>query len=205
MNALLYKKLNNLFSKTKAEYISSGTLYHGKFIKLISETYKLPNNKIIDRERIEKNNDKQSVIIISITAENNFILVVQNRIHELTSIEFPSGYIENNETVEEAANRELFEETGYISNNIVVLDFYRSQLGIDGSIVNIVLANNCIKINEPNLGEHEYINFDEFTFEELCTLVEENYLNGCGNKLAFYELINHYKIKYVYEKKGISN
>ena len=122
MNNLLYTKLNNLFSKTKATYISSKTLYNGKFIKLISEKYKLPNNKIIDRKKKKKNSNKESVIIIAITKENKFILVVQNRINELTSIEFPSGYIEENESVEEAANRELQEEVGYISNNITILE-----------------------------------------------------------------------------------
>lgn len=200
MNNLLYTKLNNLFSKTKATHISSKTLYNGKFIKLISEKYKLPNNKIIDRERIEKNSNKESVIIIAITKENKFILVVQNRINELTSIEFPSGYIEEDESVEEAANRELQEEVGYISNDITILDSYRSSLGIDASIVNIVLAKNCFKISEQNLGENEYINFDEFPFDELCYIVKENYINGCGNKLAFYELVNKYSNKYAYKK-----
>lgn len=200
MNNLLYTKLNNLFSKTKATHISSKTLYNGKFIKLISEKYKLPNNKIIDRERIEKNSNKESVIIIAITKENKFILVVQNRINELTSIEFPSGYIEEDESVEEAANRELQEEVGYISNDITILDSYRSSLGIDASIVNIVLAKKCIKISEQNLGENEYINFDEFSYDELCSIVKENYINGCGNKLAFYELVNKYSNKYAYKK-----
>lgn len=200
MNNLLYTKLNNLFSKTKATHISSKTLYNGKFIKLISEKYKLPNNKIIDRERIEKNSNKESVIIIAITKEDKFILVVQNRINELTSIEFPSGYIEEDESVEEAANRELQEEVGYISNDITILDSYHSSLGIDASIVNIVLAKKCIKISEQNLGENEYINFDEFSYDELCSIVKENYINGCGNKLAFYELVNKYSNKYAYKK-----
>lgn len=200
MNNLLYTKLNNLFSKTKATHISSKTLYNGKFIKLISEKYNLPNNKIIDRERIEKNHNKESVIIIAITKEDKFILVVQNRINELTSIEFPSGYIEENERLLEAANRELQEEVGYISDDITILDSYCSQLGIDASIVNIVLAKNCIKISEQNLGENEYINFDEFSFDELCYIVKENYINGCGNKLAFYELVNKYSNKYAYKK-----
>lgn len=200
MNNLLYTKLNNLFSKTKATHISSKTLYNGKFIKLISEKYKLPNNKIIDRERVEKNSNKESVIIIAITKENKFILVVQNRINELTSIEFPSGYIEEDESAEEAANRELQEEVGYISNDITILDSYRSSLGIDASIVNIVLAKKCIKISEQNLGENEYINFDEFSYDELCSIVKENYINGCGNKLAFYELVNKYSNKYAYKK-----
>jgi len=201
MNELLKKKINKLFIKTKATHISSSTLYKGNFIKVISETYKLPNNKIMNRERIEKNNNKEAVIIVSITEDNNFILVVQNRINDLISIEFPSGYIEEGETVEMAANRELLEETGYISNDIIILDSYHSQLGIDASIVHIALAKNCIKIKEQNLGEQEYINFLKISFKELCTLIEANYLNGCGNKLAFYELINIEKEKYIYKRK----
>lgn len=186
----LLKRIDNLILKTKAKFISTKTLYKGKFIKLISESYLLPNNKILYREKIEKNNNKESVIIISITKDNKFILVVQNRVNELVSVEFPSGYIEDNETLESAAKRELKEETGYISNDIIILGSYRAQLGIDSSLVNIVLARNCKKTSDQMLSESEYINHDEFTFEELSMLVDKNIIFGCGNRLAFYEFIN---------------
>lgn len=186
----LLKRIDKLISKTKANFISNETLYEGKFIKLISEKYSLPNNKILYRERIEKNNNKESVIIVSITSDNKFILVVQNRINQLVSVEFPSGYIEENETIEIAAKRELKEETGYISNNITILGRYRTQLGIDSSLVNIVIARNCIKANAQSLSENEYINYDEFTFNELSTLIDKNIIFGCVNRLAFYEFIN---------------
>ena len=79
----LLKRIDNLITKTKANFISTETLYEGKFIKLISEKYSLPNNKILYREKIEKNNNKESVIIVSITSDNKFILVVQNRVNKL--------------------------------------------------------------------------------------------------------------------------
>jgi len=198
MNKLLYLKVKNLFNKTKSKYISSKVLYEGKFIRIISEVYKLPNKKIIERERVEKNNNKQSVIIISITEDNKFLLVVQNRINRLTSMEFPSGYIEKNETIKEAAKRELEEETGYTTNEIIFIDSYYSQLGIDASVVNIVLAKNCVKSKGQKLGVSEYIKFHEFSFKELCTLISENYIKGCGNKLAFYEFLN-YSDRYYYK------
>ena len=177
-------------NKVKANLISSETVFKGEFVNIRKEKYELPNKKIIDRERIQKNNGKSAVIIISMTSDNKFILVSQNRINELVTIEFPSGYIEKDESIQEAANRELLEETGYIAEEIIFLDSYNNQLGIDSSVVNIVLAKNCVKMNNQNLDSSEYILFDEFDLDELKTLVKERYLNGCGNKLAFYEFIN---------------
>ena len=112
-------------------------------------------------------------------------MVSQNRINGMTTLEFPSGYVETNESIIDATARELLEETGYTSNDIKQIDSYNTQIGIDSSIVNIVIAYNCIKTNKQNLGKYEYINFDEL--EEL---IESNYISGVGNKLAFYELLN---------------
>ena len=197
MNKELKLKIHNLIKITNAKLISSTSSYNGKFIKIIKERYLLPNNKIIERERIEKNNKKEAVIIIAITENNKYILVVQNRVNNIVSIEFPSGYIEENETIEESAIRELIEETGYISSDIEVIDNYYSQVGIDTSVVNIVIAYNCKKVSEQNLDDGEYINYLEFTFNEVRELINNNYIKSVGNKLAFYELYcrNNYRKK----------
>ena len=198
MNDKLNAKVNYLYDSVKAEHIDTRELYHGHFIDLIEEQYLLPNNKIIKRERIIKNRHKEAVIVIAITGDNKYILVSQNRIDNKISLEFPSGYIEEGETYIEGAVRELLEETGYVSDSVSYLDYYYSQLGIDSSISHIVVANNCIKQHNQNLSPHEYINYMEFTFEELSELINENIINSVGNKLAFYELL------YLNSKKDIS-
>lgn len=190
MNEDLNIKINKLMNNTKAIFLESKYLYKGDFISLIQETYLLPNNIVMTRERIIKNNNKQAVIIIAITKENNYLLVSQNRINKMTTLEFPSGYVEINESIKEATIRELLEETGYTTDEIKLIDSYNSQIGIDSSIVNIVIAYNCIKITNQNLGKYEYINFAEFSFDELQELIDLNYISGVGNKLAFYELLN---------------
>ena len=96
MNEKLKNKVNELMRKTKANLLSSKLLYHGNFINLIEESYMLPNNVVIKRERIIKNNNKQAVIIIAITNDDKYILVSQNRINGLNTLE-------------------LLEETGYTS------------------------------------------------------------------------------------------
>ena len=190
MKKELEHKINNLIKDTKANIISSKTLYKDNFIALMEEDYLLPNNVVMKRERIIKNNNKESVIVIVHTINDKYLLVVQNRINNLTTIEFPSGYIEEGESPIEAGLRELLEETGYISYDIREIDSYYNSLGIDSSIVHIVIAYNCEKFTTQNLGKYEYINYDEFSLEELKELIDNNYINGVGNKLAYYELLN---------------
>lgn len=190
MNKELICKINKVINETTAELLSSEIIHQDKFITLVKEIYKLPNNKIISRDRVIRKNNKEAVLIIAKTHDDKYLIVIQNRINGITSVEFPSGYIEENESIEIAANRELEEETGYISNDIYILDNYYTQLGIDSGIVNIVLANNCVKVSDQKLDDSEYINYMEVTLEELKELIRLNYIKSVGNKLAFYELLS---------------
>lgn len=107
MNNILKEKVNKIINKTRGKFIENKLLYKGNFISLFEEQYLLPTGRKLKREKIIKNNNKEAVIIIAITSNNKFILVCQNRINNLTTIEFPSGYVEDGETVEGAARREL--------------------------------------------------------------------------------------------------
>ena len=184
----LKSKVNNLIKSSSAKRLSSKVLFKGGFISVVEECYQLPNNNIIKKERIIKNNGKESVIIIPKTVDDKYILVAQTRINEITNLEFPSGYVENNETLVEAASRELLEETGYVSLDIKQIDTCYSQVGIDGSVINIMVAYDCVKMHDQSLSNNEYINYDEFTFDELQKFVKSNFIKSTGNKLAFYEL-----------------
>lgn len=193
----LKNKIDKLFVMTKAKYLDFRILYNGKFIDLIEEDYLLPNGVIINRERIIKNKGKSSVIVIAITKDNKYLLVSQNRIDNMLTLEFPSGYIEEGENAKEGAIRELREETGYVCCDIKLLDSYYSSLGIDSSLVYIFVAYDCERLYDQNLGNMEYINYEEFSLEEVWELINNNIINGVGNKLAFYEYLNLYNKDYV--------
>lgn len=73
--------------------------------------------QVSDREKVEsyyslKTDDYVSVV--ALTADNQVILVRQYRpAVECLTLELPSGHVDGGEPAERAAERELFEETGY--------------------------------------------------------------------------------------------
>ena len=63
-----------------------------------------------------------SVMILALTEDQKILLIKQYR-HSVESftLELPSGMIDNGETPQKAAERELYEETGYICKNLYLL------------------------------------------------------------------------------------
>ena len=186
---MLLEKITNIYEKVKGKLTKEEILYSGDFINLIKEVYSLPNNKTIIREKIVKNGGKDSVIIVATDSNENYILTFQTRINDKIIAEFPSGYIENGEDVIEAAKRELKEETGYVSDNVTILDNSYYSVGIDNSICYVVRIKNSIKAF--NVNPNENLTYGIFTEEELKYLLNNNIMCGSLNKLAYYSLQNN--------------
>ena len=186
---MLLEKITKLYDKVKGNLTKEDILYSGDFIKLIREFYSLPNNRTITREKIVKNGGKDSVIIVATDSNDNYILTFQTRINDKIIAEFPSGYIENGEDVIEAAKRELKEETGYVSDNVTLLNESYYSVGIDNSVCCIVRMKNCVKAF--NVNPNENLTYGIFTEEELKYLLNNNIMCGSLNKLAYYSLQNN--------------
>lgn len=185
---MLLEKITKLYDKVKGNLTKEEILYSGDFINLIKEVYSLPNNKTITREKIVKNGGKDSVIIVATDSNGNYILTFQTRINDKIIAEFPSGYIENGEDVIEAAKRELKEETGYVSDNVTILDESYYSVGIDNSVCCIVRMKNCVKAFDVNPNEN--LAYGLFSEEELKYLLNNNIMSGSLNKLAYHSLQN---------------
>ena len=186
---MLLEKITKLYDKVKGNLTKEEILYSGDFINLIREVYSLPNNRTITREKIVKNGGKDSVIIVATDSNGDYILTFQTRINDKIIAEFPSGYIENGEDVIEAAKRELKEETGYVSDNVTLLDESYYSVGIDNSVCCIVRMKNCVKAF--NVNPNENLTYGIFTEEELKYLLNNNIMCGSLNKLAYYSLQNN--------------
>ena len=200
----LLDKINKLYEKVKGNCISEEVLYSGKFLSILKESYTLPNNETVEKEKIIKNNGKNSVIIIAITKDDKYIITFQNRLKDKIIAEFPSGYIEDDEDILTAAKRELMEETGYTSNDLFIIDEVYTSVGIDNSISYMVIAKDCIKTNDVNHVGTEFLTYDLFSKQELEYLINNNIMNGAMNKLAYYNLICNIDNNKRLKKKNIN-
>ena len=203
---VLLDRINKLYLKVKGEIIKKEILYSGDFIDVLRETYKLPNENIVKKEKVVKNSEKNSVIVIAITQEKEYIITIQNRINDILIAEFPSGYMENNEDPIDTAKRELMEETGYISDDLFLVDEAYTSPGTDNSKTYIVIANNCIKTDKENVNGTELVDYGLFSEKELEYLINKNIMSGAMTKLAYYNLVNNVddcNVTYVKSNKKI--
>lgn len=189
---ILLEKINKLYNKVKGEFIKEEILYKGNFLQILKEVYKLPNKDIVAKEKCVKNDGKESVIVIAITQKKEYIITIQNRVKDKLIAEFSSGYIEEYEDAIDAAKRELKEETGYISDDLFLIDEAYTSCGIDNSKTYIVVANNCKKTDKKVVvNGSEFVKYGLFSEKELNYLINKNIMSGAINKLAYYSLIRN--------------
>ena len=159
-----------------------------RFVTSIPYLYTLNNGRVIRREQVLKNNSNGSAVIIApyIKETGEFLVVIEPRVFTKlgVSVSFPAGYIEECEKPEEAALRELKEETGYVSENMIYLDSYYQDEGVSEAFNHSFLALDCEKKYDQDLDENEIVKYTTLTYEELLELEKKGIINGSNTKLT---------------------
>lgn len=91
---------------------------------------------------------------------NDVFLMVKQWRHgsKCLSIEFPGGVIDDGETPLEAAHRELKEETGYVTDNMIYLGSMSPNPALFSNKMHFFLATNLKSTGQLDLDDDEYVN-----------------------------------------------
>lgn len=129
------------------------------------------------RATFEKGSRPDTAIIFPITEDGNILIIEDSQPHRDVVLTTVSGRIEAGETPEEAAKRELLEETGYGGSSWE--SFYTSTPVEKLDWMHYVfIAKGCKQVQEPEPDAGEKIVVRSVTFDELISLSAEGKLRG---------------------------
>jgi ADP-ribose pyrophosphatase len=131
------------------------------------------------------------VDVLAVTPKARLVVIDQYRFGTGTmTTEIPAGAVDRGETAEEAAKRELYEETGYESDDWEYLGWVQPNPAFHNNVCHQFLAKNAIMSGEPTLDGGESIKVRELSIEEIRSEVEEGKIRNSLALLALSRVCN---------------
>ena len=152
--------------------LSRQTVYRSPYNTIEKIRFRLPAGE--ERE-FEVRNEKPLAFIVALTPENKVVLAKQFRPGPKRVIwEIPGGFINADESPEQAARRELLEETGFDGDMQLIGQYWFD--GYSTCRPYCFAATNCRKVQEPKLDSGEYIEAKIVDLKEFRRLLREGQL-----------------------------
>ncbi len=150
----------------KRELVHKGTI-----IDVYKDVVVLPNGGIETWDYVEHR--MGAAAVVPVTTEGKLLLVKQYRpALERYTWELPAGTRDNpEEDFMETAKRELIEETGYMSNDVIHLMSLRTTVAFCNEQVEVFLASDCFPEREQQLDAAEQIEVQEWDVEVLLEMI----------------------------------
>ncbi|MFC4404287.1 NUDIX hydrolase [Gracilibacillus xinjiangensis] len=163
--------------------IRSKKIYNGRIINLQLDEVTLPNGKTSTREIIKH---PGAVAIIAVTENNKIIFVKQYRkALEKELVEIPAGKLEEGESPEVTAIRELEEETGFTTDVLKYVTSFYTSPGFADEIIYLYETTNLKKLGEKKaLDEDEFVELMELSITEAEKLMESEHIHDAKTAFA---------------------
>lgn len=170
---------------TKWKVISSKLAFDHPWFKVRQDTVELPGGKVIDDYFMWQDNDVAQ--IVPVTEDGKFLLERQYK-HAVGEfmLEFPAGYLNDNENPADAANRELLEETGYSGDEVEYIGKLNHNPTKEIGCLYIFTARNVRKVREQKLDVTENIQLELLSSEEIIQKISSGEIWATGTIASFY-------------------
>ena len=149
--------------------LDSTRVYDGRIIAVRVDTVALPNGGRAVREVVEH---RPAAVVVPIDSDGNVVLVRQYRYPVgKTLLEAPAGIIEEDETPETGAQRELQEEIGFRARALRYLGGFWSTPGFCDERMHVFLATDLEPSRlEPDADEN--IAVERFSVSEIQQMIQ---------------------------------
>ena len=154
--------------------VSSDVKFEGHIITVRVDTVAMPDGRTATREVVDHSG---GVCVVPITENGEVVMVRQFRkAVESAVLEIPAGKLNSGENHRDCGIRELEEETGYKSNNIVYLGHIFPSPGFANETIHIYLATELYD-GKLNLDPDEYLDVEKIPLEKVVEMIMNNEIN----------------------------
>ncbi len=181
--------LNNAPKEWKL--ISTKKVYSSFFIDLYEDTLDIDGKNKIYIRGIRKD---YSTIVPFISNDEIMVIKSYRYLVDSVQIEVPSGYIDDGESAQQAALRELKEETGFNARKLIPIGTYTTDYSMFKQKGNLFVAYDLVKEGEQSLGIMEKIDVQILNVKEIMDMLLEGKVMNAASIVALYRALDfHHK------------
>jgi ADP-ribose pyrophosphatase len=172
--------------------IETRRIHEGRIINLREDTVELPNGRTALREIVEH---AEVVAIVPLDSEGNVILVRQYRLPAREALlEVPAGGIDEGESIEDAAQRELQEETGFRAQKLHRLTSFYVAPGYCTEFIHAFLASG---LSESALAgdDDEDISVERVPLGKVLGLIETGEIRDAKSIIGLLLAAKHEQVR----------
>ncbi|WP_193193923.1 NUDIX hydrolase [Nostoc sp. MG11] len=168
----------------KWKTLKSKMVLDHRWCKVRQDEIELPNGKIVDDYFVSIKPDVALVLPITSSREIVFVRQYRHAVGEFF-LELPAGSFDSKkESAEAAAIRELEEETGYTSQELIKIATLHDKPSKDTNQIHLFLAENVRKVGEQQLDITEEIEVVLIPTESVLDKVSQGEISVAGTIAA---------------------
>jgi ADP-ribose pyrophosphatase len=172
------------------EIINKKTVWKGNFMSAVEITYRDAKGIVRTWEALERVGIAGIVVMVAITPSGKVVLEKQFRPPlGRDVIELPAGLVEHGESLEEAAKRELIEETGWDAKKLEFLAEGPISTGASTEALRAYLCTDLQHVGKNGGDDNEIIEVIEVPIDDAQKFLRNAQLQGTLVDLKVFGLI----------------